>query len=340
MDNQFLKKDLREAWNRYVDNTYTCDDVALILDSVKGDAHLQEFYEVWERVRKETITTPLTKEQEEALKKKIAQIIAQSGNRPNIWRKSPTIVRFRKIWYAAAAAVLLGLLIPAARLFVKPTSEQTESIVQYIEAFTGRGEIKTVILPDQTKVTLNAESRMIYPEAFSGDKRLVELHGEALFDVTPDSIRPFTVATSDMDVKVLGTIFDVKEYSEDGSSMVSVISGKVEVNFGRGNVLLEKNQQVKMDKTTGDIEVLTTDAQKYLSWTDGALYFSRTPVKDVVNMLNRALPQMVFELAEGEYTDLISGGLDTNNIEKMLDPVFRSLGLKYIKNGNKIILYK
>ena len=332
---------LIDAWNRFVDDDFTNEDLNLIRDSFNDDKILAEFHVVSDRVWNETINdTPKSKEWIEVYRKEAAQIVAEYKYQKMIRSQhvlSQTIRRFRKIWYAVAAALLLGLLIPAVHLFMKPKTEQTETAVQYIEAVTGRGEIKTVVLPDQTKVTLNAESNLKYPSAFAGE-RSVELQGEAIFDVTHNGL-PFTVATLDMNIKVLGTVFCIKAYPDDGLSLVTVASGKVEVKIVSENILLEKDRQLKIDKTTGNFEKHTVDAEKYMSWTDDVLFFNRTPVKEVVNMLNRSCPQMVFELAEGEYPTLISGKLHTKQLENMLDPVIHSFELKYKKTGNKIILY-
>ena len=350
-----MNNSLKEAWSRLVNHTYTIEDLVLILDSVKEDEPLQEFYEVDNRVWDEAFanTSPLTEEQKKAYRRKAAQLIAEYERKngiPSVHIPSRTIVRFRKIWYAAAAAILLGLLIPAVQFFVKPTTEQVA--IPYIIKATQRGEIKTIVLPDQTKVTLNVASRLKYPAVFAGE-RTVELQGGAIFDVTPDSERPFTVATTDMNVSVLGTVFDVKAYPDDESLMVSVASGKVEVtstvttghapllhdSLSHTPVLLGKNHQLIIDKATGNIEKYTIDVEKYLSWTDGILYFTRTPIQEVVNMLNRSHPQMVFKLAKGEYPDLITGRLETKKLDTILDTFIQSLGLQYKKTGNIIILY-
>ena len=110
--NQPVKRDIGEAWNRMVDNTYTIEDLALLLDSVKGDKHLQEFYDLLDRVWNEALTdTPtLTKEQEEAYCREAAQFIVAYERKKKKRLSSvpsPTIVRFRKIWYAAAVIALL-----------------------------------------------------------------------------------------------------------------------------------------------------------------------------------------------------------------------------------------
>ena len=346
--NKSLRKAHIEAWKRYMDDSYTCDDLALILDLIKDDANIKEFEEVWDNVLwNKANDLPLTpEERKEIYRKEFAQLLAEYQNRQEM-QKAQTIqppsrnntYRFRKIWYAAAAAaIILGFVIPATYLYMKPKTEQT---VRYVETFTQRGEIKTVVLPDQTEVTLNAGSYLKYPENFTGVERSVELYGEALFDVTSDPARPFTVKTENMNIKVVGTVFNVKEYADDLTASVSVASGKVEVCLANVKALLEQNQQVKMDKITGNSETVNINAGVFLSWTKGTLYFYRTPIHEVVNMLNRHFPQVNIELVEGEYFYLITGEHENVNLpEDVISGIVYATGLKYKKTGNKYTLYK
>ena len=330
-----------EAWERYTNRSYTCDDLALIFDSIMDDDQLQEFDEVARRKWDMTMSKlpPTPEERKEIYRKKAVQLLAEYENRKKaqeLQKRQISSGNFRKIWYAAAAVLLLGLLIPAAYLYMKPTAEQT---VQYVEEITGRGEIKTVFLPDQTEVTLNAESHIKYPVSFTGNERSVELAGEALFDVTSDPTRPFTVKTKTMNIKVVGTVFDVKEYADDLIASVLVASGKVEVGLVDEKVMLGQNQQLRMDRATGNFEKQTIDASKYLSWTNGTLYFHRTPIREVVNILNRHYPQVDIELADAECSYQITGKHERVYIEDILKTIVYTTGLKCKKNENKYVLY-
>ena len=333
-DHSSTRQDIVEAWNRFVNRTYTMEDLALILDSVKNDKHLREFDEVWNRMLLETAnnTQPLTAEQEELYREEVSQIIAKAEQRRTIRPAQATGRRFRKLWYAAAAALLLGLLVPETYHYLKRKTAQMT--VQFEEAVAQQGEIKTVFLPDSTKVTLNAGSRLKYPVRFTGVERQVELLGEALFDVTSNPAHPFTVKTENMNVKVLGTVFNVKDYADDAVLTVWVVSGKVEVGRTDEKTLLMRNQQFKMDKTTGNFEKLAIDADEYLSWTDGTLYFHQTPIREVVNTLNRYYPQTEIKLAEGDYVYLITGKYNNKQVETVLTSIIYSTGLHCKKTGS------
>ena len=326
-----------EAWNRLLNHTCTGKDVALISELFKEDDPLPEFDEIYERVRDEAFADKqlLTETQKEAYRQEAFQLIAEYERK----RKTPVTPvsgRFRKIWYAAAAVLLLGLLIPTVYLFLKQPKE-----AQPLEMITQQGEIKTVYLPDRTEVTLNVGSRITFPEQFIGDERIVELYGEALFHATADPERPFIVKTGNMNIKVLGTVFNVRAYTNDLSSSVSVASGKVEVDFEDGKVLLEKDRQVKLNNETGKVEIQYIDAGKYISWTNGILYFERTPIHEVIHILNRNYPEVEIELAQGEYSDI----LITGEYNKALHPdniirrIVTTTNLQCKKEGNNYIFH-
>ena len=346
------KKELQEAWRHFLDNSYSNDDIVLILESLEEEIGFQEFYEASNRVWdwSKTHCLPESEEQKEAFRREAAQLIAEWERKRTMQTirtaktpkaaKNTLFANFRKIRYAAAAAVLLGLLIPAVAYlyFTRPKTELAVA-EQYLEETTERGETKIIVLSDKTKVTLNAQSRLRYPVEFIGNERQVELFGEALFEVAPEQEKTFTVATDKMKINVLGTVFNIKDYYDGLISSVTVVSGKVEVELPGGLLELEKNQQVKLDNITGELEKIAIDAERYVSWTEGKLYFQRTPIREVVNILNRNFPQWEIELAEGEYSNLISGEHDKNPIEVLTSIIFTT-GLKYKQTGNKIILYK
>ena len=235
------------------------------------------------------------------------------------------------------------MTVGAYYYFSKPSAEieKPQSVINYVEASTGRGEVKTLFLPDNTKVTLNADSRVKYPDAFASDIRLIELQGEAIFDVVPAVDLPFVVKTKLTEVKVLGTVFDVKAYEEDELLLISVASGKVAVEMNDRQTQLKDNEQLRFTKSTGTQEVLSIEAGKYLSWVEGKLYFFRTPIREVVNMLNRRYPQIDIQLAKGNYTNMISGEHDNKSLDAVLQSIAYSTGLKYKKTGNNtMLLYK
>lgn len=121
---------------------------------------------------------------------------------------------------------------------------------------------------------LNAGSRLTYPKEFSGEKREVQLSGQAFFEVTPDKTHPFVVKTQKMDVTVLGTSFEVFSYDGDEEGETVLLTGKVKVEVLEsnqqkgGSYVLKPNEKLTYSKTDG-ISLTTIDADAYSSWRQG-----------------------------------------------------------------------
>ena len=128
--------------------------------------------------------------------------------------------------------------------------------------------VRQIILPDGTKVWLNHSSILKYPKKFTEKKRVVELEGEAYFEVTRDTARPFCVETAEQNIQVLGTIFNVYAYPDEPMNYTSLMSGKVAVTDKRTGTdrVLEPGQQVVLDVVTGKAAIQEADMQQVLGW--------------------------------------------------------------------------
>jgi transmembrane sensor len=142
-------------------------------------------------------------------------------------------------------------------------------------------------LPDGSRVWLNDSSSIVYPAAFVGHDRTVELSGEAYFEIVPDATRPFIVRLKDATVEARGTIFDVSSYpGEDGSRTV-LVKGTVLVSTAKDSALLQPNEQalVKTDDSLGVTK--NVPASAIIAWKDGFFFFNQTPLDEVMRQLAR-----------------------------------------------------
>lgn len=133
----------------------------------------------------------------------------------------------RRVMYAAAAMLILSFTI-SLYYYLLPGSQQPKQLAVK-EVLSKTASRSALELPDGTKVWLNADSKLVYGEDFNGKLRQVTLEGEAFFDVVKDSLRPFIVHTANLDIRVLGTAFNVKAYAVDPTIETTLIRGSVEV---------------------------------------------------------------------------------------------------------------
>ncbi|MEG1545022.1 MAG: FecR domain-containing protein, partial [Tannerellaceae bacterium] len=154
------------------------------------------------------------------------------------------------------------------------------------------GSQSMVILPDHSKVWVNAGSSLTYSNDFNGKTREVSLEGEAFFDVAKDSLRPFIVKSEKLDVKVLGTRFNVKAYREEALVEIGLVSGKVNVHLndhpiGSGEVNLRPDRMLSFNKETKNVKVTEFNGADAFAWTEGRLKFTEQPFERIAKDLER-----------------------------------------------------
>lgn len=182
-----------------------------------------------------------------------------------------------------------GIVIHQDTSLLKYEAKRQEDTgrIAYNELIIPRGGEYSLLLSDGTKVYLNAESHLKYPVVFAGNGRKVWLEGEAYFEVTADSSRPFVVETASVGVKVLGTGFNVMAYRNDDRTEVTLVHGKVDVKTEQGRALLKPDQQLVFYHTGERQLVREVNVQPYISWKGGILAFDGMPLGELAGKLSR-----------------------------------------------------
>jgi len=209
----------------------------------------------------------------------------QSGIQTVIHRR----VVMRWMWTAAAAASVL-ILMGIGSLWFSSVEEPSKDVA-WLAFETAHKERIQLVLPDSTKVWLNAGSRIEYPENFGAVARQVKLSGEAYFDVTRQEKQPFYVTTEKLQVQVLGTKFTVSDYPKDSSAETVLVSGKVNVSIA-GDILnrhyeLSPNEQLLLDEQQQSTTIQIVDAMQYTEWINGRLSFDDAELGQIVRKLER-----------------------------------------------------
>ncbi|WP_295939565.1 FecR domain-containing protein [uncultured Alistipes sp.] len=235
--------------------------------------------------------------------------------------------RFGASWRKMAAAVfvcccLAGLGTIGAHMFLQPENG--------IYVVTGEDNKGRFILPDGTQVWLNYDSRLYYPESFGETRRVVKLEGEALFNVTKDTTRPFEVQTALMDVEVLGTVFDLKCYEHLDYAEVILISGSIKASCrAQQPMTLCPNDRLVAYRDSKKLVYETVNANNYSKWMFERQKLEEMPLDEIfVNLGHRY--NIEFDIAQGvDLAPRLTLSLRNESIEEILEAIALVAPIRY-----------
>jgi transmembrane sensor len=264
-------------------------------------------------------------------------------------------------WRWAAAAILIfaagGVFFYTSRQL--QANRLTKVIVHHI--YVPYGKTKGIVLPDGTKVKLNAGSSFSYPEVFSKTTREVNLEGEGFFEVTKNAKKPFLVHTSTLTVKVLGTVFNVKAYRNDKNIETTLLTGRVQVELKdkpEKNIILLPNEKLIVDNNlSGTLNAAAANTRearieyqvtalpqvkagdiKETAWLDNRIIFTNESFEEVAKQLERKYNvQMVFEEPSLK-NEQISGVLENETLEQALQIIQMTTPFKFRIDGRAVHL--
>ncbi|HHV85579.1 MAG TPA: DUF4974 domain-containing protein [Petrimonas sp.] len=166
-----------------------------------------------------------------------------------------------------------------------------------------RGKTFEISLDDGTRVTLNSMSELSFPVEFDSHERIVELSGEAFFDVAKDGGRKFKVRTNGSEVTVLGTQFNVSAYADNNSETVSLVDGSVETSNGRQTIVLIPGQQAIIRQGAESVDVAKFNPDEVLGWRSGFFIFEDKPLEMVLEALERWY-DLTFEITDEQLREI------------------------------------
>lgn len=170
------------------------------------------------------------------------------------------------------------------RLTMASASASTTATPKMCCITTPRGKDYELTLPDGSRVWINADSRLEFPERFVGSSRTVRLEGEAYFEVSKDPKHPFIVNTDYFTTRVLGTTFNLNAYSLKTASIV-LVEGSVSVSAGKNEVQLNPGQQFAM--ANGRPAIQDVDPYPFVQWREGFFYFDNSTLYEIMQSLGR-----------------------------------------------------
>jgi transmembrane sensor len=238
----------------------------------ESPAHKQEFEEmqkVWNLTKTQPISFKANTEQEWQ-KLNAALDIVDTRFKKQRYMQWPVL----KI--AASVALLLVSFLAVYLLLLNP--KQT--------AIASGQQITDVVLPDGSVVTLNKESELTFDKEFKGNQRTVQLKGEAFFKVAHNPQKPFIVVADKIQVKVLGTSFNVRAYKH-AAKEVYVATGKVSFSAEDKEVILQPGDKAVADPNGKQLALVPTETPNEIAWTTKTLVFKKTTLAEVIPAIER-----------------------------------------------------
>lgn len=232
------------------------------------------------------------------------------------------------------AVIIPILLIVGGYLYYASTKNNL------VEIHTAYGEQKHLFLPDSSEVWINAGTNLKYPQKFNGNIRTVYLDGEAYFTIKKDESKYFVVQTGDVSVKVLGTQFNVKAYSDDARLITTLTSGKVEVLAGTNlSHTLKPNEQLIYNRSTSEIDISEISKGETDSWRNGELIFTDAPLSEILQVLERKFNVSISDNITIPVSKIYTiKFLKNESLEEILEILQDITGFGYQFQRNKIIL--
>lgn len=240
-----------------------------------------------------------------------------------------------KWWWAAA--IVIPLLLSNLYFYIAGRHKEIPDVV----VSTSEGEKANITLPDGTKVVLNGLSSISYsPNSYNEDERQVSLEGEAYFNVVKKASTPFVVFSDRVKLKVIGTKFNIINRKTSSNAEIFLENGKVCLMAlqSSNEIILQPNQKAVLNKKLGVFLVNKECPRKVLSWMKGELYFSDTPLINVIKGLEKCYGLKITKLPDNINKDVFSGTLPSNNILEALNIIKGLYRISYLVSDSTIVL--
>lgn len=242
---------------------------------------------------------------------------------------------------AAVIVISVGLTFLAKwnNQEVQPTTNVLESAnPAFYELITQKGERKTFPLGDGTIVYLNSGSKLIYPKVFAESSREVELVGEAYFSVMPDKERPFIVKSGKMNTEVTGTEFNVRYRNKKVNIVVAKGSVKTFLESSNKSIDLTKGQMVSYSESRGFSSPVRANLNHYLAWRNNQFSFEHSPLKEVMDEIERYYNLNIIYKDETVKNKLLTGVFAADSLDQILSVISLTLDVTIEYKGSKVTI--
>lgn len=328
---------IEELITNYLSGSLGTEELAELENWLKASPENQKYFRQMREVWFSTIgaNEEIRYDKEKAFRRFLAK--TQVASEKKVAKK----YSLHRYMYGAAAIALLCIISFASYW---SGSEQVKKQFAEMVVEAPLGSKTKLYLPDGTLVWLNAGSKITYSQGFGVAERKLQLTGEGYFEVTKNEQLPFEIRTKELELRVMGTKFNFRNYPEDEEVSVSLLEGKVRlINYLKNNDLcyLEPDQKAILNKKDGQLKISPAEARYTAEWTNGYLFFDEELLPDIIKELERSYNVKIYIKDESLKTFRFYGNFirKEQTIQEILDMLASTGKLEYKINGKEVQLY-
>lgn len=305
---------------RYLSREASRDEESELLDWVSSSPSHQIYFDDWKRIWNNQPPTETPFELSKGLDR-LNKAITDSENKHGGWQR-----------IAASISIIVLMSFAIYLIASRPTSSTS---ITFRELRTKPGQRTTYSLQDGSLVILNANSSLRYPAKFENDTREVFLSGEAFFQVSRDSLRPFIIHFGDLRTHVLGTAFNIN--ATPGAAEITVVSGKVQVIAGNISEVVHPKEKVVYHLHDRRMIKLESNLDE-LAWKDNVIIFQDASMHDVARKLHEFYGMSVRFENDSIKKCFVTGKFTNKPLNVVLNAISFSTGIHYIISGDTVTL--
>lgn len=321
--------DIKEIIEKYLNGKASPEETARLVEWVMNDKALSD----WWKSQICDASPSMTEVQKKRIYAKIDEYIEASEQQKQPWHLiRPISVRKMVQWVAILFLPVLSALV-AYRFASSPDAH----LCTVQSSF---GNHSTVMLPDSSRVVLNSLSSLSYGNDYGRRVRIVQLNGEALFDVAHNADKPFIVRTHALSVRVLGTEFNVAAYSNADVVSVVLLRGLVSVSVNAEQHTLRPNQKLDYNVHTHQVTLRNVYVKDYIQWVNGNMYFESASFNDILGTIGRTNNMNIVIGSSDTIRQNYTGTIPVNDVKGSLNLLRLTTPFTYEMVGRNIVIHR
>ena len=251
-------------------------------------------------------------------------------------RKAERKETVRRLWIRYAGAAAVAIIVGITGYWIG--GQRNVTPVQYYSCITGNS-VSSFELPDGTEISLNKNSTLSYSSSYGEKVREVSLEGEGYFSVMKDKTKAFVVDLNGSKISVLGTVFNVKNYSKENVTTATLVEGSIRFETPEQQILLKPDQQLVFNKSENQIGIENVSTDLITAWKSHLIKYKSISFREFLDMLKDRYTVDIVLSNEISGEQKVTGSFDESlTVDQILDLMKKNLVFRWKKQGESYVI--